>query len=337
MITILIPTASRPTLLATALRSVSEQTAVKEIVEVIVSESKGDSRSREICQQFPSLPIKYIFREPQMKGIEHLSALKKAHWSGEYTVMLHDDDWWTPDFLHTGIEALNSHPRASCFCCNSYNVPNEESIALACPLSAIFWFGANFPSMGHIWEMSMQEVLLGCLLHTPAIFSTMMARSEALRDSAIIYDTGNRFDVDRMFIFELSRYGTILYSPIPQAFYRIHAQQDVNNFSEKSRTTQMCQTTEWIINRSGETVESIGNLFCARFDNCPKDNRGAFYHMAMQPWALPILAKQMNESSNVYKLYDKIHKKSRLKSLLKPFIPPIIVENGAFLRNFFRI
>src|ERR1700685_1735631 len=102
MVTILIPTAKRPDMLATALRSVSEQTAVNEIAEVIVSENAGDSRSREVCQQFPGLPIKYIFREPQMLAVEHFSILKKAHWSGEFTVMLHDDDWWTPDFLSKG-------------------------------------------------------------------------------------------------------------------------------------------------------------------------------------------------------------------------------------------
>ncbi len=332
MITILIPTAERPIMLATALRSVAEQTAVNEITEIIVSESAGDPRSRDVCRQFPSLPIQYIFREPPMRGVEHFSALKKARWAGEFTVMLHDDDWWTPDFLRKGIEALKAHPRASCFCCNSYRVPNEESIVLDCPLNDIFWFGANFPGMAHIWELNMQEVLLGCLLHTPANYSTILARAETLRNSSIVYDTGNRFDLDRMFIFELSRHGTVLYSPIPQAFYRNHAQQDNNNFRDESKTMNMCKTTEWMLNRSGEDVDSIGDLFCTRVNHCPKKHLELIQQMALKGWALPMLAEHTSEHSPVHHLYKQLQKRFRFRKF-KPFIPPVIVDQAVFLRD----
>ncbi|MCE0498807.1 MAG: glycosyltransferase family 2 protein [Methylacidiphilales bacterium] len=332
MVTLLVPTAKRPELLVTALRSVSEQTAANQIAEVIVSESAGDFRSGEVCKQFPSLPINYIFRDPQMQMTEHFSALKKAKWSGEYTVMLHDDDWWTPDFLSKGIEALNSHPKASTFCCNSYHVLSEQD-TLHCGPDFAFWFAANYPTIKPIWEMSRQEVLVACLLHTPAHYSTIMGRAEAFRSSAEIYDTGNIWDVDRMFVFELSRYGTLLYSQVPQAFYRFHGQQLTTSFSDDKKTTQMCQTSEWMIKRSGETLEAIGNLFYARMEHCPTHKRGNLYHLAMQPWALPLLAKHLGDSSDIGKLYKQIRKRTRFKEWIKPYCPPIIFEKGKSFLN----
>ncbi|HUB67231.1 MAG TPA: glycosyltransferase family A protein [Candidatus Methylacidiphilales bacterium] len=326
MVTVLIPTAKRPDMLVAALRSISEQTAIKEIVEVIVSENAGDSRSKEVCQQFPNLPIKYIFREPQMSAVEHFSSLKKASWSGEFTVMLHDDDWWTPDFLRKGIDALNSHSKASTFCCNSYDV-NDGDI-LSCPQSLIFWFGANYPSFKPIWEMDMREVLVASLLDNPVHFSTMMARAEAFRKSAVIYDTGNKWDVDRMFIFELSRYGTVLFSPVPEAFYRFHAQQDTNAHSWASITAQMSRTTEWMINRSGETWESLGDLFYTRICNSPKHLRVRIYDMVLQPWSLPTLIKHLDKSSDLAKLYKEIRSRANFKRWIKPIIPPIFLEWG---------
>ena len=335
MVTILIPTAKRPHLLANALRSVSEQTAANEIVEVIVSENAGDSRSREVCKQFPGLPIKYIFRDPQMLPTEHGSTLAKTPWSGEFTAILHDDDWWTPDFLSRGIEALNSHPKSSVFCCSSYYVANEEDIFLRLSPILYFWFGANYPRIGPVWEMGMQEVLLASLLATPAHYSTIMTKAEAFRNSALIYDTGNGFDNDRMLIFELSKHGTLLYSPLPQAFYRLHAQQETTSHSEDGKTMQMCRTTEWMLDRSGETWESLGNLFYERAGNCPKDVRNHLHYLALQPWSLPILVKHLNKSSDVVGFYKQIRAKTRFKALIKPFCPPIILNKGKFLRNFF--
>jgi hypothetical protein len=64
MINVIIPTASRPQMLRTALQSVAAQTAVDEIDRVFVSENGGNRESEKICAEFPALPITYIFRTP---------------------------------------------------------------------------------------------------------------------------------------------------------------------------------------------------------------------------------------------------------------------------------
>ena len=336
MITLLLPTAKRPDLLKIALRSVSAQTARSEIAEVIVSESAGDARSGAVCQEFPELPIRYILREPQIQMAEHFSVLKKATWSGEYTVMLHDDDWWTPEFLQKSLEAFQAHPQAVSYCCDSYHVQDEEGLLMPYNMSFFFWVGANFPKLQTVWELTPEEVLLACLIYTPAHYSTILARAEAFRSSAIIYDTGNTWDLDRMFIFELSRHGPMLYSPIAQAYYRFHGHQLTNAFTEANRSRQMERTTEWMIERSGQTPSALAELLYARASQCPRSARTSLQQKLMDSWVVPTLARKLEASAPIVKLHQKIRRKARTKKWIKPFFPPVLWNARSTFREAFK-
>jgi glycosyltransferase involved in cell wall biosynthesis len=65
-LSVVVPTAARPAYLRTALKSVANQTAADNILEVIVSENLSDKTSQGVCEEFPSLPIKYVFRNPPL-------------------------------------------------------------------------------------------------------------------------------------------------------------------------------------------------------------------------------------------------------------------------------
>jgi glycosyltransferase involved in cell wall biosynthesis len=320
MITILVPTAKRPELLVTALRSISEQNAVDQVAEIIVSENAGDPRSGDVCKQFPNLPIKYILRDVQVNLSEHFSALSKVHWAGEFTVMLHDDDWWTPDYLAKSLGALQANPQASGFCCNSFYVKGETVSTLACSQIFLFWMAANYPRLAPFWELGRREVIIGCIPRVAAHYSTIMARAKAFQAAAVIYDTENRYDTDRMLAFELSSHGTLLYSPIPHAFYRLHGTQDTHNFSRTQGQVQMIKTTEWMLERSGEDYAVLAGLYLERFRNCPEDAKLHMSYACSEAWGLPILMKHLDASSELVKLYAPIYARLEREKRIKSFL-----------------
>ena len=106
MVTIIIPTASRPGMLRTALESVANQTAVSRIGQIFVSENGGSRDSEIVCARFPSLPITYQYREPTTPPLEHMQILMRECLHGELTAFLHDDDWWTPTHLASALAGI---------------------------------------------------------------------------------------------------------------------------------------------------------------------------------------------------------------------------------------
>ena len=324
MVSILIPTARRPELLTQALRSVAEQSALSEVCEIIVSESAGDPHSGDVCRTFPDLPIKYILRNPQLQMTEHFSALKKAKWEGAYTATLHDDDWWAPDFLRHAIDALTTHPQASAYCCSNYLMSRENSL-LETNGIIYSWFGANYPRFQAVWDLSSQDVLLACLLNTPAQYSTIVARAEDLREAASVFDTGNWWDGDRMILSELSRRGSVLYSPLPKVFSRRHSNQLTQAFTLEKRQRRSELTTQWLIDQAGETWQSASRLFCERVKGCPPEDLEKLYCVAMNPWCLPLLVHHAEPQSDAAKLYQTIQGPAGKRSL-KKLIPPLLLD-----------
>jgi hypothetical protein len=329
MVTILIPAANRPGYLRTALASVAAQTAVDEIVEVIVSESTGNSRTGDVCREFPQLPIKYILRDdvvrdPLANFVHHFSALSTPRWAGEFTVMLHDDDWWTPDFLCKGIDALRANSKASTFCCLSFNIEGERASKVECDSIPVlfFWFGARYPDMAPLWSIDREGMVMSCILDTPAHYATILARAEAYRQSALIYETGNRWDVDRMLLSELSRHGDILFSPIAHAYYRRHALQASHLVRVDNRKRQMPKTTEWIIERSGEDRADLADRFYERIRCCPEEGRAELYFRLAMPWALPALVAPLDPAHPVARFSRRLRNRMRVRKALHLVLPP---------------
>src|SRR5258708_7538188 len=102
-VAIIIATANRPEFLRNALRSVSRQTAISRLAEVLVSENGGNEASRAVCAEFPELPIRYLFRTPTTTAMEHGRYLLGALPQHDLTAILHDDDWWTTHHLEDAL------------------------------------------------------------------------------------------------------------------------------------------------------------------------------------------------------------------------------------------
>jgi hypothetical protein len=292
MLTVLIPTASRPAMLRTALASITSQSAVEKIPHVIVSENGGSRDSEAVCAEFPALPLTYLFRSPTMTPLEHGRLLMGDGPRDEFTAILHDDDWWGPAHVANALAALGANPDASVYGAGHFVVSGESSM-LNCSGNLFPWFGANYPAFAPVWRLSRLNVLLGELLGTIAHYSTMVVRSEALQKSAYVYDLGNPFDNDRMLLFALSNLGPVLFNPTPEAFVRNHGVQDCFLFSNDARQKHMCGTTRWMVESSGKSFDLIANTFAQRMAKCPEAAVATLQALAMREWCVPELKRHL--------------------------------------------
>ena len=331
MISIIIPTANRPEMLRTALRSIAAQTALSRIEEIIVSENVADKGSSQVCAEFAQLPIRYILREPSLPQQAHWMALATAPLKGELVAVLHDDDWWDRHHLALAIEAMENHPPAAAYYASTFFVTGESSI-LSSFENLAFWFGAAYPPLNSLWELNREEVALATLINTPGLYSTLVTRREALKKATDACSMDNPYDKDRMLTFALSSLGSILFQPTPQVYIRVHSHQDTFSFSDSTRKDHACATTDWIISSYGTGWDKILDAFAERIAKCPSAAWPTLRHYVMKPWCLPLLVQRADNSSRIAKLYDSIRPKNvGLKRFFRQTLPPFIFETVAHL------
>jgi predicted O-linked N-acetylglucosamine transferase (SPINDLY family)/glycosyltransferase involved in cell wall biosynthesis len=296
MIEIVIATCNRPEMLRTALKSVAAQTIRSRIGSVIVSENGGNKESAKVCAEFTSLPINYIFRDPPLSAMEHARILSLRETTEKYTAILHDDDWWCPNHLESAFYNLEKAPYASVYHSGVFEV-NGESSVLRCDNNFCFWFGSGYSPITSVWDLSEKQVILSCLLHTPARYSSLVAKADFLK-SAIeeVLATGNTFDNDRMLTIKLSQGGNVLYNPIPQVFVRSHSTQDQWTYVQNDRIELTAKTTEWIVAQSGENPIDLARRFVSCVRRCPKESLTELISRLLQPWCLPRLAAKLRNT-----------------------------------------
>ena len=286
MINIIVPTASRPAMLRTALQSIANQTAADVIDQVLVSENGGNRESEAVCAEFPRLPITYIFRENPTSAMEHGRLLVKEHLQSELTAFLHDDDWWNPTHLARAIESLAAHPTAGAYGAGHFVVSGESSM-LNCSGNLFPWFGSSYAPMTATWELSRTNVLIAELLGTIAHYSTLVVRTEVLRQASHVFDLNNPFDNDRMLIFALSAVAPFVFNPVPEAFVRNHGVQDCFAFDEQKRIHHMCATTRWMVETSGKSWDVVAKSFAKRMALCPPEAVATLKALSLKPWCVP--------------------------------------------------
>ena len=326
MINIILPTCNRPQMLKKALGSIDAQSARDRINTVLVSENGGNRESQGVCNEFPELPIHYVFRNPPLSPLEHARIMMSMHLRDDYTAILHDDDWWTPDHLANACNALERNPDATSYYSGFFQISGESSL-LHCDHNLSFWFGAGYPSFEPVWRLSHAAVTLATLLCTPGQYSTLVARTEAFQTASSIYfDYENPFDNDRMLILKLSLVGPVLFNPIPEVFIRQHPAQDMRSFPKLEQTKRMLWTTRWIVENCSISFPELGNLFVDRFELCPATARPMLLGHVIVPWCLPLLAVRADAPAALVALYRRLRRpwKEILKKIIQTCIPPVL-------------
>ncbi|HEY8176706.1 MAG TPA: glycosyltransferase family A protein [Gemmatimonadaceae bacterium] len=242
-ISVVIPTARQPALLECALRSVARQTAADQIEEVLVSENLGDVRSREVCGRFAELPIRYVLQEPQLTAVQNYQFVMRES-RAKLIGFLCDDDWWGPGHLQAGLLALATHDAAVASFGASFFVVSEVPSDGWMSRSAALWVAAGNPDLAELWELSPTHVLAATWILTPFHFSSMLVqRDAALRAMEVVKDT-HPYQVDRMFIAELSAAGNVLYEPLADSFIRWRENNATLSTLRSERELQFRRCTE---------------------------------------------------------------------------------------------
>jgi hypothetical protein len=310
VVTVLIPTASRPALLRVALQSVAEQKAVAKIDRIFVSENGSDLSSRLVCQEFPRLPITYIYREPAVKPLEHGQFLMKECLQGDITCILHDDDWWLPHHLENALAALEEDPEAVAYGTSFVIFQDESTLLERYDLTA--WFGANYPESSGVWRLSPSSVLLASLFGLVVHYSSLVARTAALAGSAYIYDLNNPFDNDRMLLFALSRWGPVLFHPEVAVVVRHHVARDTSLFDQEERSRRMAQTTEWMVSSGLKAWSLVAAAFAKRLAACPEQEQkiDLIRIATLRPWCLPEMARHLDRAQDkeFFSMFDQAQK-----------------------------
>ena len=305
--TVLLPTASRPELLRGALQSIATQTAVARIERIVVSENGSDPRSRAVCEEFAQLPITYIYREPTVRPLEHGRILMRECLEGDITCILHDDDWWMPNHLEDALAALEAEPEAAAY--GSSFVINKDGTTLLERYDLTAWFGANYPASNSVWRLSASNVLLASLYGLVVHYSSLVARTEALRQSAYVYDLKNPFDNDRMLLFALSRFGSVLFNPEVRVVVRHHEVRDTSNFAQDERNRRMSETTDWMVSSGMKSWSIVAAAFAKRITACPEpEQRADLIRIAtVRPWCLPEMARHLSRENDVefFSMFDR--------------------------------
>jgi hypothetical protein len=250
-------------MLRTALASVAAQTALDEIAEVIVSENAGDPASGDVCAEFPTLPIKYRLRQPPVPIKDHLN-LTLSETQGSISALLHDDDWWSPDHLAASLRNLDQHPSAA-LSLGALLHTNGENCPPRCHDSLQFWLGAGAPEWRGIWLLDRAAVAVSNLANTAGHYSTVVAKTEILtKVQRVIAAAGNPYDNDRMFFFEFTRYGPVVFDPIPRVFIRTHAAADNRRYVATEIAVRVRATSEWILAGCASDGIDIGKELATR-------------------------------------------------------------------------
>ncbi len=222
-VTVVITTANRPQYLASALRSVAEQTAVGEIESVVVSENAGNRDSEKVCARFAgSLPIRYLFQQPQLTPSQHFRNVY-ASVTSDYAAVVHDDDWWFKGHLECSLSALRANPAASAAFSAALFVESELSLASEVYKPAPLVAAARPADHLSWWTLSSAQILAASWLCTPFHFSAMVLRRDAIRQAGEDVLRAHPNYADRIAEAGLPALGPVLFYPQPTVGVRLHS------------------------------------------------------------------------------------------------------------------
>ena len=327
MITVLIPTANRPDLLRTALRSVQRQTELSKVTKIIVSEHLGNRASEQVCKEFDDLPIQYFYRDP-LGDAKRGFALMLKEVESKFIAILFDDDWWAPNHIANGAKYCAAEPSFSCYLSAYFMVEGERSL-LRCHPTMEFWFGAGCPSLETDWKLTLSDTAAACLVDVPCTYSSMIAPLENIEKAHVAsLKVGNQYDSDRIVTLELAKQGPIIVNPTPEVFVRFHPGQDKNRFSADSVKRFKRMSIEHLLSICRQHNINLGREFDLRMATAPEHISSGICRRILQDYEDLILGREI-ESEVLYKYWQQMDKGRNgaiMRTMMKQLLPPVVLD-----------
>lgn len=125
-VSVILPTFRRPDGLATALASLSGQSAIGLPIElVVVDNDPGGSAESAVADYSETAPFPVIYVHEPNPGVSNARNAALAAASGRYLAFLDDDQEAGPDWLEELLQTLQAHGAVLAFCPTDAIVPNK--------------------------------------------------------------------------------------------------------------------------------------------------------------------------------------------------------------------
>ena len=224
-LSVLLPTCRRPDMLNSALRSIAMQSALSQVSEIIVIENGLDRQSESVCDEFPLLPINYVFHSIAIAPGRHLAKEWLRHIKEDHFAILFDDDLWTENHLKRGIQsfAFAKDVVASYGACAW--IEGEDDYLKQLFGQFNMWFSTDEKPIGDRWRFQLQQMLVANLISTSCHFSALIVNRSAWAECIEELDD-NPFDTDRFIATQLCTKGSVILDRIPSVLIRQHAGQE---------------------------------------------------------------------------------------------------------------
>jgi GT2 family glycosyltransferase len=199
LVSVIIPTHNRASLLARAVASVNAQERIGELfdVEIIVVDDHSTDDTAEVAPRLPR--VRYL-RTPINRGVCAARNIGISAASGEFLSLLDDDDEWLPGKLALQVPLLRAHPEIGLvYGQNRVIRGNEVSL----------WPSADAPS-GQVFR----QLLLSDFI--PA--RTLLIRSEALREVGGFDETLGHYELNDLCL-RLTHRFPVIFQPGAVAIY----------------------------------------------------------------------------------------------------------------------
>lgn len=154
-ISVIIPVYNREDTIIDALNSIKNQTALKEIIQIIVVDDGSTDKSIEIVEKYrndnPNLPIELFKQSNGGASVARNTGLKNA--KGEWIAFLDSDDEWLPNKIERQLEITNE-------------VPEIDFLGTGCDDIPLSILGRK---INKLYKANINDLLLKCFPCTPTI------------------------------------------------------------------------------------------------------------------------------------------------------------------------
>jgi glycosyltransferase involved in cell wall biosynthesis len=203
LVSVVIPTFNRPTLLAEAIRSILLQTF--EDFELIVADDGSEAETRTLLSDLRDRRVRVLSLEHGERSQARNIGMAQAR--GKYIALMDDDDLSLPLRLEKQVEFLESHPDVALAGCGGQLVTESGVV-----------FATIRP-----WEKKCETTLTDCLMGCLFLPSGVLLRRDALEGIEPWFDPALRLAEDFDFWIRLAHAGrSLAWVPDVLIVYRMY-------------------------------------------------------------------------------------------------------------------
>lgn len=296
LVSIVIPTYKRATMLHRAIASSLEQT-YQNLEVLVVSDNEPDdkytAKARETVESFNDSRVKIMIQEKHINGAVARNVGIRAS-KGEYISFLDDDDYIDPEKIERQIAVLSSLDDSwGGVCCRYKAYQNGKLVEVASPFKS-----------GHVYKQQMMSLIRtqtnSLLLRRDALFDAGLFDEHLLRNQDVQLITRFTYKYKLMFMDEFLN------------------NLDHDDQQNRKRPEEVAEVRRAFLSSVNDIYETLGPLEKYRLKMLDRFNNGALYIMDGQRMkGIMLCAQVILCPSALYLSIRKVYAKKRMQRLAR--------------------